>query len=130
MEYQTLQQEQSAGAMGGVLITLLTVIITIALAVIVIVSLWKIFEKAGTKGFYSIIPVYNIYNTFKLFMGNVLFMFLIFVPCIGWIFNYICMYKMCKCFGKGIGFFLLMLFVPIVAYPMLAFGNDQYQMPE
>lgn len=41
-------------------------IISLALMIVQIVALWKIFEKAGEKGWKSIIPIYNLYILFKM----------------------------------------------------------------
>ncbi|MEZ4508200.1 MAG: DUF5684 domain-containing protein [Eubacteriales bacterium] len=42
----------------------------IALGVLAIVALWKIFEKAGEPGWAAIIPFYNAYVLFKITWGT------------------------------------------------------------
>jgi len=42
------------------------IIFFIAIAVIMIASFWKIFEKAGEAGWQAIIPIYNIYVLLKI----------------------------------------------------------------
>ena len=46
---------ESLGALLGVYIVILLVI-----AILQIIALWKVFKKAGEKGWKSIIPFYNI----------------------------------------------------------------------
>lgn len=41
-------------------------IIVIALAVLMVVSRWRVFEKAGLPGWGALIPFYNIYLRFKV----------------------------------------------------------------
>jgi len=37
--------------------------------------------------------------------------------------------EVCRAFGKGIGFALLMIFLPFIALPILAFGSAVYTAP-
>ena len=53
-----------AAVLGGMLGTILTV--GIILAVILIIAWWRIFEKAGEKGWKAIIPIYNVYILFRI----------------------------------------------------------------
>ena len=48
-------------------------IISLVCAIIGIVASWKIFTKAGEKGWKAIIPVYNGYTSFKLFWNVKMF---------------------------------------------------------
>ena len=98
-------------------------LVMFVLCILMIVAMWKIFEKAGEDGWKSLIPFYNSYILFKISCGNGwLFLILfIFSPFIYWQ-----MWKLCKAFDKGIGFFVLMLFLPPVAYLMLGFGDADY----
>ncbi len=57
----TTQQAAFAGGMLG------TLMISIAVFYIfVVIALWKIFTKAGIKGWKSLIPIYNIYCAYKM----------------------------------------------------------------
>lgn len=56
-----------AAVAGGFLGTFM--VIALALAVLLAVAWWKIFTKAGEKGWKSIIPFYNLYIMFKI-CGN------------------------------------------------------------
>ena len=49
------------------------IIISLVCAIIGIVANWKIFTKAGEKGWKSIIPIYNGYTSFKLFWNVKMF---------------------------------------------------------
>ncbi len=101
-------------------------IISLVLCVILIVAEWKIFEKAGEPGWKAIIPIYNLYIYFKISWGKGWMFLLTIIPVVGWIFPLIASWKLCKAFGKGVGFFILMLLIPFVAYLILGFGSDEY----
>ena len=104
-------------------------IVYLIVLVLAIVAMWKIFSKAGEAGWKSIIPFYNVYTEFKLFWAGcnpLLMTILMFVPFVNCILALILVYKMCASFGKGVGFFILMLFFSPIAMLILAFGSDQY----
>ncbi|MBQ9403085.1 hypothetical protein IJU22_00730 [Candidatus Saccharibacteria bacterium] len=64
-ETLTTAEAATAGAlMGGMLGTV--VVASIAIAIIMIIASWKIFTKAGEKGWKSLIPIYNVYILFKI----------------------------------------------------------------
>ena len=41
-------------------------IVSLIIAILTIIGLWKVFEKAGEAGWKAIIPVYNAYILFKI----------------------------------------------------------------
>ena len=54
----------SGAVVGGVIVFFVG--IAIMFAVLQIIAAWKVFEKAGEKGWKSLIPFYNIYILFKV----------------------------------------------------------------
>ncbi len=102
------------------------VILWLILALIILASLWRIFEKAGYAGWKSIIPLYNLYCIYKMTWGNGWMFLLVFIPIINFVIGILTIYKLAKVFDKGIGFFFGLLFLNIVFYPILAFGDAQY----
>ena len=58
----SMQQALASLAAAGAVV----IIIGIALVVFLIVTMWKIFEKAGVAGWKSIIPIYNSVCMFKI----------------------------------------------------------------
>lgn len=55
-------------------------VIGLGVAVLMIVALWKIFEKAGEPGWASLVPFYNTYELFKISWGNGWYFLLSIVP--------------------------------------------------
>ena len=102
-------------------------IASIAVAVLTIIALWKIFVKAGEPGWAAIIPFYNAYVLFKITWGNGWKFLLTLIPIAGIVFSIITTVKLAKAFGKGGGFAVGMIFVPVIFYCILGFGDAQYQ---
>ena len=99
-------------------------ILSMALSILMIISLWKIFKKAGKPGWASIIPIYNIYIMCEIAEKEWWYVLLSFVPFAN-IYAMIVLYNgMAKRFGKSGGFVAGMILLPVVFFPMLAFGKD------
>lgn len=101
-------------------------LIVLIMELLFIVSLWKIFKKAGRKGIYSIIPIYNIYYFTKLITGNGWLFLITLIPLINIIFIYYLLFKLAKLFGKKILFIIGLMLLPIVFIPILAFDDSIY----
>ena len=56
--------ESTIAAMAAT--SLFSSIFSLAIAILMIIAMWKIFEKAGEKGWKAIIPIYNNYILFKI----------------------------------------------------------------
>lgn len=102
------------------------VLISIALCVLEIAGLRKIFAKAGEKGWKSIIPFVNVYVLFKITWGNGWMFLTEFIPFAGIVFSIITYHKLSKKFGHGVGYTLGLIFLNCVFVPILGFGSSQY----
>ncbi len=101
----------------------------IAFFVLLAVSLWKIFTKAGKPGWAAIVPIYNIIVELEI-IGQPLWMIaLFFVPFVNYVVMVIIKYHLACAFGKGVGFTIGLIFLPFIFYPILAFGKATYQGP-
>ena len=99
-------------------------ILSMALSILMIISLWKIFKKAGKPGWASIIPIYNIYIMCEIAEKEWWYVLLSCVPFAN-IYAMIVLYNgMAKKFGKSGGFVAGMILLPVIFFPMLAFGKD------
>lgn len=99
-------------------------ILSMVLSILMIVSLWKIFKKAGKPGWASIIPIYNIYIMCEIAEKEWWYVLLSCVPFVN-IYAMIVLYNgMAKRFGKSGGFVAGMILLPVIFFPMLAFGKD------
>lgn len=96
--------------------------------VLYIAGLWKVFEKAGIKGWKALIPIYNAYLTIKLIGRPGWWILLLFVPIVNLIMIVVVSLDLGKAFGKGtlFSFFLLAIF-SFIGYPILGFGTAQFK---
>ena len=101
----------------------------VALVVLMVVSMWKVFEKAGQKGWKSIIPIYNYIIMLRIIKKPEWLVFFIFVPVASLILAFIVFYNMAKAFGKGTGFALGLVLLPFIFFPVLAFSQAKYTVP-
>ena len=99
-------------------------VLSMALSILMIISLWKIFKKAGKPGWASVIPIYNIYIMCEIAEKEWWYVLLSCVPFAN-IYAMIVLYNgMAKRFGKSGGFVAGMILLPVIFFPMLAFGKD------
>jgi len=102
-------------------------IFILALYIIMIVGMWKMFEKAGREGWKSLIPIYNLYVLTEISGQNGLLFLLILIPGVGaLIWDILVAIKLAPAFGKDTGFAIGLILLPFVFYLILGFGKDQY----
>jgi len=96
------------------------------LIVLMIVSFWKVYEKAGQAGWKSLIPIYNYVVFLNIIDKPVWWIILLFVPLVSFIILIIMHVELAKRFGKGVLYGLGLCFLPIIIFPLLAFGDATY----
>ena len=107
----------------------ISTIISLAIAVLIIVAMWKVFTKAGQPGWASIIPIYNLYVLCKIAGRPWWWLLLILIPFVNVIILIVLCIDISKSFGNGVGFGLGMAFLGFIFWPILGFGSAQYQGP-
>ena len=103
-----------------------TSIISLALGVLLIESMWKIFKKAGKPGWAAIVPFYNIYVEYEITWGSGWRFLMLLIPFYNIILAIQTQVKLAKAFGKGGGFAVGLIFLPYVFQPILAFSDAAY----
>jgi len=103
-----------------------------------LVSMWIIFSKAGKPGWAAIIPIYNVIVFVQVAQKGwgwilvfLLGWLLMFIPILGWIIYPILMlvtmiivfHGISKSFGQGAGYTVGLVLLPIIFFPILAFGK-------
>jgi uncharacterized membrane protein YhaH (DUF805 family) len=109
-----------AGLMAGILI------FSLAIAVISIASMWKIFAKAGQPGWASLVPIYNAYVLLKVCGKPGWWLALMLIPFVNFVVCVILPFSLAKAFGKNEVWGIGLLLLGIVFMPMLAFGDSRY----
>jgi hypothetical protein len=101
-------------------------LIALAVSVITIIGMWKIFVKAGKPGWAAIVPFYNMYILFEITWGEgIKFLFLL-IPIANIYFIIVTYIKLAKAFGKTGGFAAGLVLLAPVFVNILGFGPDRY----
>jgi hypothetical protein len=101
-------------------------IITGILVVVQYAAMWRVYTKAGREGWEAIIPIYNYYVMLKIVGKPGWWLILMLIPIVNivilvWVYN-----LLSKSFGKDEGFTLGLIFLGIIFWPILAWGNAKY----
>jgi hypothetical protein len=104
-----------------------SLIISLLIALLMIVAMWKVFTKAGQPGWASIIPIYNLYIWCKIVGRPWWWILLMLIPFVNFIILIILCIDTAKSFGKGPGFGIGLALLGVIFWPILGFGSAQYQ---
>jgi hypothetical protein len=118
----TSAMQSSGGGAGGVVVG----IIYLAILVLMIASMWKVFVKAGKPGWAAIVPIYNIVVLLQIANKPIWWIILYCIPIVNFIIMIIVFVALAKAFGKGVGFAIGLLLLSVIFFPILAFGSAQY----
>ena len=108
------------------------VVVVIYLAVIIVslAGMWKVFAKAGKPGWGAIVPIYNTILLLEIVGKPIWWLLLLFIPCVGIVVAVILFIELAKCFGKGAGFGLGLALLSPIFFPLLGFGDAKYRGPQ
>jgi hypothetical protein len=101
----------------------------LAIIVVVIAGMWKVFTKAGQPGWAAIVPIYNIVILLKIVGRPVWWLVLLLIPFVNFVILILVSIDMAKSFGKGPGFGIGLWLLSFIFYPILGFGDAQYVGP-
>lgn len=97
-----------------------------AFFVFFIICHWKIFTKAGQEGWKSLIPFYNAYVQLQITKQPTIWLLYFFIPFVNIYFGIKHIHGLSRAFGKDVGFTVGIILLPIIFYPILAFGDSKY----
>jgi len=120
---QTVLFAQEAPSEGSPVVALLV----LAICILSIAGFWKTFVKAGKPGWGIIIPIYNIILLLQIAGRPWWWIFLMFIPLVNFVIAIIVAIDVAKNFGKDVVFGLGLAFLGFIFYPILGFGDAQYQ---
>jgi len=121
---QAVNPEVNAPSAGSV-VTILLVLGAVGL--LIIVALWVVFKKAGQAGWKSLVPIYNMYILLLIAGVPGWWLIMLFIPLVGLVFHLLAMLALAGKFGKGTLFGIGLFFLPIIFYPLLAFGGARHE---
>lgn len=102
-------------------------IIYLAIMVLELVAMWKLYVKAGKPGWAAIIPIYNVIVMLQIAKKPWWYLLLMLVPIVNFVIGIITTIAFVKAYGKDTAFAVLTIFFAPIMYPILAFGNSEYQ---
>jgi hypothetical protein len=111
------------------IMSVLGTLLPLAITVAVIAGLWRVFTKAGEKGWKAIIPIYNAYIILQIVGRPGWWLLLYLVPLVNIIVAIVVNNDLSKSFGKSTGFTVGLIFLPFIFVPILGFGGAQYVGP-
>ncbi len=117
----------SAGNAAGAFFSGVWIIVWLAIIVLEIVGMWKVFTKAGAPGWGAIVPFYNLYLLCKIAGRPGWWLLLCLIPLVNFVILILVSLDVAKAFGKSgaWGFFLLFLF-GFIGIPILGYGSAVY----
>jgi len=121
------EYEYEYGSSGGLeALGIGYIIVMLLLTLLVIVSLWKIYNKAGQPGWAAIIPIYNIWVLLQIVGRPGWWIILFFIPCVNIVIGVMVYLDLARVFGKSVGFGIGLILLSFVFLPILAFGDAEY----
>ncbi len=138
--YTSTSDVDAAGATAGLaLFSGFFLVLWLVVVVIAVVSMWKIFEKAGVEGWKAIIPVYNGWVLAEIAgkpgwwgivgLGGIIPFIGIFASLAAFVLYVLIAIELAKAFGKDPVYAALLILLPIVGMPLLAFSDAKYTKP-
>lgn len=121
-----LAQSSDSGSAGGGMLFLL---IELAIIALVIVGFWKVFSKAGQPGWFSLIPIFNVFILLKIVGRPWWWLILLLIPIVNFIIMIVVSIDVAKSFGKSLLFGIGLAFLSPIFYCILGFGDAQYRGP-
>ena len=99
-------------------------VILMAISVFTIVCNWKIFKKAGKKGWESIVPIYNVIIELEIVELPMWYIALLFLPFANIYAVFKINIELAKKFGKSTGFGVGLTLLSPIFRAILAFSDD------
>ncbi len=109
------------GMVGGIII----LVLGLALVGLVLASFWRVFARAGQPGWAALVPIYNTITLLRVAGKPGWWILLLLVPGLNLIPLISVPFGVAKRFDKSTGFALGLLLLPLLFYPILAFGKPR-----
>lgn len=109
--------------------SLIPLLIMVGIILVLVIAMWKVYTKAGKPGWTSIIPIYNIFVLIEIAGKPWWWFFLMLIPVVNIVVTVLLCMAISINFGKGTGFAIGLFLVPMIFYPILAFGSATYNPP-
>lgn len=98
-------------------------------AILCMVAMWLVFQKANQPGWASLIPFYSTLIYLRIVGKPWWWLLLLLIPGVNLIISIIITHDLAKVFDHDIWFTIGLIFVPWIFMPVLAFGKSVYVGP-
>lgn len=105
-------------------------LIAVAFVVLLLVSYWKIYAKAGQPGWACIIPIYNVIVLLRIVKKPWWWLLLMLIPIVDIVLGIIMIHRLSRSYGHDVGFTLGLIFLGIIFVPILGLGASEYKALE
>ena len=102
-------------------------LILVAVLVVMIAAVWKVFTKAGEPGWAVFVPIYNAIVWLRVCGKPAWWIILLIIPLVNIIISLLASLGMAKNFGKGGGFGIGLWLLSPIFILILAFGDAKFQ---
>lgn len=102
-------------------------VLGVAWILFVLIGYWKVFTKLGLPGWMGLIPFVNVYMIYKARGQHtpVLWLILLFIPCINIVALWVLASDTAELFGKGFGWKLFVFLLPGLSHLALGYGRSE-----
>lgn len=101
-------------------------VILFALLLIILISISKVLKKANRSPIHGLIPIYNLIPLLEITNMSKSYFFPLIIPIVNIPFLLMLNLELAKFFKKDKKFGVLLLVLPFVYFPILAFGKSEY----
>jgi hypothetical protein len=102
-------------------------LVVLAILILMIAAVWKVFTKAGQPGWAVLIPIYNAIVWLRVCGKPGWWFILLLIPVVNFIITLLASLGMAKNFGKSAAFGIGLWLLGPIFLLILAFGNAKYQ---
>lgn len=120
------QNEDIAVAAAAGVVGLIFILVYLVVVLFLLTAMWKMFTKAGKPGWACIIPIYNLVVLIEIAGKPLWWIVLLFIPFVNFVVAILINLALAERFGKGGGFAVGLILLPIVFVPILGFGSATY----
>jgi Family of unknown function (DUF5684) len=107
----------------------IVIVVVLALVVLELAGMWKVYTKANEHGWAVLIPFYNYWCMLRIVGRPGWWLILYFIPLVNIVIALVVLWDLAKSFAKTPGWFVGLWLLPFIFFPMLGFGESRYAGP-